>query len=240
MNQKPIYFSVFVMTLFTFFSCQYVSFLNKSTLNLNKYDGSYSIAFTCGDICMANAIIEITDGKIDGEVNNIKQQSFLVIGYAENTGDLQLQSISENSEEIIEANGSINSDSIVSGTYSVGDRNCKMFGFRYTRDKDKVVKKYDGTYELELTRAGKKVDTIQIQIQNGLFHSNVTTSTNITYQVNGNISQNGHIIANTLFSNKDKGLTVIGSIQENGTISGDYYKNPGVKGEFFGKKIIDN
>jgi hypothetical protein len=239
MRQKIFFISIVLITFFSFFSCQYLP-LNKHEDNtLKKYDGSYSIVFICEDICMANAIVEITNGKIDGEIKNINQQTFLVIGYVESEGNLQLQSISENSDLIIEASGNINADKIVTGNYSVDERNCKLFGFRYSNHTNNIISQYDGNYELELTRAGQKIDTIMLNIQNGQFNTNLTTSTTDAYNIKGEISQQGNIIINTLFSNKDAGITVIGSIHKNGTISGDYYKNPGIKGKFTGRKISD-
>jgi len=238
MNNKTTYFIIIFISLFSFFSCQYLPIKKGKTDELKKYDGSYSISFICGDICMAKAIIEIKDGKIDGQVKNIKKQNFLVIGYVEKQGDLQLQSISEDSDEIIEAYGKINNDGTLTGTYSVEERTCKLMGFCYTKDKNEIVTQYDGKYLLELVRGGKKITDVQVTISNGEFHTNVPAKANELYKIEGMISKDGNIILNTLFSDSnDKGITVIGSINKDGSVKGDYYINIGKKGVFSGKKV---
>ncbi|KPA10418.1 hypothetical protein MHK_009378 [Candidatus Magnetomorum sp. HK-1] len=237
MNKRSFFIFVIFISIFSFFSCQYIPFKNQKINDLEKHDGSYSISFICGEICMANAIIEIKNGKIDGEVQNIKQQSFLVIGYVEEKGTLQLQSISENSDESIEAYGMVSNDGTITGSYSVENRTCNLFGFCFTKNKNEIVTQYDGMYKLELIRDGNKIENFKIRIQNGEFQTNISTKTNELYKIDGKISKNGNIILNTLFSNKNKGLTVIGSIQKDGSVKGDYYTNSRKKGVFSGNKL---
>ncbi len=227
---------IFIFIL-SFSSCQLIPYKDQPQNDIKRYDGSYSVSFICGDICMANAIIEIKDGAIDGQVQNIKQQSFYVIGYVSQNGDLQLQSISVDSEESIEAYGTINNNGTVNGTYQVDDRNCKLLGFCFKTNRNEIVKQYDGTYQIELIRAGKQMATSQFTIKNGEFHTSIATINNDLYKLDGKISKEGNIIFNTLFSNKDKGLTVIGTINKEGVVKGDYYTNSGSKGVFSGKKI---
>ena len=239
------------VSLLLIFSCQAVPDIAESinqvvpeiaqSINAKtQYDGSYTVSFICDEIYMANATIDIENGAIKGQIiQNIKQQTFNVSGHVTEKGKIKFQAITTYTKEPVEAVGAINDDGMIQGTYRVGNRNCEFIGFCFTKNKNEIVTQYDGVYNLDLISGGKHIANFKARIENGEFHSVLMNINNNTYKIDGKVSKNGRLILNTLFSNMNKGLTVIGYIQKDFSVKGIYTTYTGIKGAFSGKKIDD-
>jgi len=240
MNKSIISFVVVFLSILIFHSCKMD--LNKSQGNrTKKFDGSYIISFICDKVCMANSTIDIKNGYIDGNIiQNIKQQSFHVTGYVKNDGKISFKTISTDLKEPVDAVGIIDSNGSIKGNYSVGNRECKFIGFCFTKNKNEKITQYDGSYQLELIRDGNRIASFKARIKDGKFNTILTTINYESYKIDGRISKDGSIILNTMFSNNNKGITVTGYINEDGSIKGIYYTYSGKTGVFSGKKMSDN
>jgi hypothetical protein len=228
------------MSVLLTYSCQVVPEITQSINTIKKYDGNYTVSFICNDIYMANATIEIVNGTINGQIiQNIKQQTFNVSGNVAENGKLQFQTLSTQSQEIVEAIGAINDNGMIQGTYRVGDRACEFIGFCFTKNSNEIVTQYDGMYELDLISEGKHIVNCKANIENGEFHTLITNINDDSYTIDGKVSKDGRLILNTLFSNMNKGLTVIGYIEKDGTVKGIYTTYDGRKGAFSGKKLVN-
>jgi len=233
---KQIYRKYFITIVFLSLfisSCQLLS-INK--INLNKYDGIYSVSFICGENCIATSIVNIKDGKIEEKIQNIYKQIFKVSGFVLSDGKLKL-SISSTTKKNVKAYGSISIDGILEGTYSIDEtRNCKFSGFLITKNPNEKITKYDGIYEIDFKRNGKLMARTKVKIKNGAFHTFIITKNKNIFKVNGKISYKGKILLNTIFS-MNNGLTASGLISDEGSIKGRYYISDGINGHFSGKLI---
>jgi hypothetical protein len=226
----------FISTLFIF-SCQVVPEVQPIDA-ITEYDGSYTVSFVCNGFHMANATIDVINGTIEGQIiQNVKQQTFNVTGAVAKDGTLKFQAIMTQSDESVDAVGSINDKGMIKGTYRVGSRDCEFIGFCFSKNQKEVVSQYDGIYQLDLISDGNNVASFKAEIENGEFHRVITNINNNTYTIDGKVSMNGRLILNTLFSDMNNGVTVIGCIQKDGTIMGVYSTYNGKKGAFSGKKI---
>jgi len=228
-----------LMVLFA--SCQSIPETDIQSMNaITKYDGSYSVSFICNEYHMASATIDIINGKIEGQIiQNLKQQTFNVTGSVAEDGKLKLQKITTQTEESVQVIGSIDNNGMIQGSYQVGNRNCEFFGFCFTKNKSEIVTQYDGIYQLDLISNGNTVARFKARIENGQIHRVITNINNNSYKIDGKVSKNGRLILNTLFSNKNNGVTVIGCIQKNGSVMGMYTTYQGKQGAFSGKKIVE-
>jgi len=230
---------IWFISMFIFSSCQGVPEI-QSIAAITEYDGSYTVSFICNDIHMANATIDIVNGTIEGQIiQNLKQQTFSVTGTVTEKGQLKFQTITTQTEEPVEAVGSINTDGMIQGSYQVGNRKCEFLGFCFSKNKNEIVTQYDGIYQLDLISDGINVATFKATIENGEFHRVITNINNNSYTIDGKVSKNGRIILNTLFSQMNNGVTVIGRIQKDGSIMGIYTTYQGKKGAFSGKRIVE-
>jgi hypothetical protein len=226
----------FILILF-FYSCQVVHEVQPVDA-ITEYDGSYTVSFMCSGFHMANATINVINGTIEGQIiQNVKQQTFKVAGTVSDKGKLKLYTITTQSEEPVEAVGAIDKKGMIQGSYRVGNRNCKFIGFCYSKNQNDIVTQYDGTYQLDLISGGNNVASFKATIENGQFHRIITNINHNTYTIDGKVSKNGRLILNTLFSDMNNGVTVIGCIQKDGSIMGIYSTYNGKKGAFSGKRI---
>ena len=232
--------SCFFLMLF-FSACQIVPETEiQSKDAITEYDGSYTVSFMCNEFHMASATIEVINGSIEGQIiQNLNQQTFNVTGTVTEDGKLELQKITTHTAESIAATGSIDKNGMIQGTYQVGTRNCEFIGFCFTKNKREIVTQYDGIYQLDLISSGNTVARFKARIENGQIQKIITNINDNSYTIDGNVSKNGRLILNTLFSDKKNGVTVIGCIKKDGSVMGIYTTYQGKKGAFSGKKIVD-
>jgi hypothetical protein len=236
-------FITWFISFLLFSSCHVVPETETESQSIDaiiKYDGSYTVSFICNELHMANATIDILNGTIEGEIiHNLNQQTFNVNGMVTENGRLNIQAITTETDELVEVMGSIDNNGMIQGTYQVGHRNCKFIGFCFSKNKNEIVTQYDGTYQLNLISDGNNVASFKASIEHGKFHRVITNINQNSYTIDGKVSKNGRLIMNTLFSNLNNGVTVIGCIQSDGSVIGIYNTYNGKKGAFSGKKISE-
>jgi len=222
------------------FACKDIPEITQQINETSQYDGSYLISFICDDIYMANATIDVVNGKIASQnIQNINKQDFYVSGIVDDKGKLQFTTITTTDEESVEAVGTIDEKGMIKGMYQVGPRHCEFLGFCFTKNKMDIVTKYDGVYHLHLINEGDQIASFKARIEKGEFHNVLENINNNSYEIEGIVSKDGRLILKTQFSNINRGLTVIGYIQNNGSVKGIYTTSSGTKGAFSGKKIED-
>jgi hypothetical protein len=239
-SQSIFFKALWFVIVFFSFSCKEAPEITQPITEVSQYDGSYLISFICDDTYMANATIDILKGKIDAQnIQNINQQKFVVSGIVDDNGKLQFTTIKTPDQKFVEADGFISGNGMIKGTYQVADRNCEFLGFCFTKNKKDIITQYDGVYQLHLLSEGDQIASFKARIENGEFNNVIENVNNNSYTIEGIVSKDGRLILKTMFSNINRGLTVIGYIQNNGSVKGIYTTSTGKKGAFSGKKIDD-
>jgi len=240
-NKREVLLLV-AITIFSvcLFSC---STIQKNTLFDNQqfnthFDGKYNVTFLSQGYFRAITDFEIENGILDGAFVNTSNQTIFIKGSVLENGQFSFKSIQSSAGAFITASGNIKQDGTVEGQYTVGNRNGKYYGFKYS-DSENISNRYDGKYSISFYLGDQQTASTEIEIQKGAFQKNIQTITSETFQIQGRILDQGTVLLTTAIGDHSTGIAASGSIDQNRKVAGTFFTNQGEKGSFSGKLISE-
>jgi len=238
-NKKSILMLTAIIVLSV---CLFSCITNHKTIATNnhelitRFDGKYNITFISQDYFRAITDFEIENSILDGVVVNTSNQTFFIKGSVSESGQLNFKSLKSNTGANISAIGNIKLDGSIEGHYTVGNRQGKYYGFKYS-DSKTITTQFDGKYQISFYIGDQQTASTEIDLKNGAFKKNIQTITSEIFPIQGRVLDPGKLILTTSIGDHSTGIAASGSIDENKKVTGIFFTNQGEKGSFNGKRI---
>jgi len=106
-------------------------------------------------------------------------------------------------------------------------------------DKRQCSTHFDGKYNVTFLSQGYFRAVTDIEIENGILDGVVVNTSNQTFFIKGNISENGQLRFNNIHSSTGVNISALGNIKQDGIVEGQY-KVGNRNGKYYGFKYTDS
>jgi hypothetical protein len=203
-------------------------------VDTRAFDGKYNITFIRDGQFASIADFQMIDGVALGAVVGLGSKVFQTKGTLSSEGVLTTTGTADDGGQV-EALGQVSTEGLVEGTYTVAGGEGVYFGFEYD-DPDTLSTELDGEYRVSFELEGQDVASSTVTIKDGAFALATTSITGESFNVDGNVLADGHVILRSAVG--DLGTGIASSAVIDGTsIRGVYYTNQGQRGTITGKPL---
>lgn len=198
------------------------------------FDGRYNITYIQNGQFVSMAEFAMANGKTSGSIIASDGTALATTGTVSASGALETSAVAPDGTRV-DGKGIVSKDGIVEGTYSLGPLQGIYFGFRYD-DPDALSRDLDGQYEISFALEGGATAASTVTIKDGVFVFSTKSITGETFEVEGNVLADGHVIMRNSMGDMGTGIAASAVIDQK-SIRGVYYTNQGKRGTITGHPI---
>jgi len=196
------------------------------------FDGRYNFTYIQSGKFISMAEFEIVNGKTAGTIIGSDGKVFATTGTVSASGAVETSAVAPDGTHV-DGKGTVSKDGIMEGTYALGTVQGIYFGFRY-QDPDALAKTLDGNYKVSFALEGIDVASSKVTIKDGIFVFSTKSITGETFEVEGNVLADGHVIMRNGLGDMGTGIASSAVIDQK-SIRGVYYTNEGKRGTITGE-----
>lgn len=206
-----------------------------------KWDGDYPVTFYLDGNPAGLSLLTIQGGRFTGSLLTADATKFQFDGGVRTDGGLSFSRLTSSRPGTeLQAEGRLQADETISGTFSLDGRSGRFAGSHDNRAGERqVVTGFDGSYDLTFTRGGEVRASARCTIKNGSFSLSFADISQHRYAAEGYVLSDGTLILSSLAGDRGVELLAEGAVDARHLAIEGIYRIGTDTGEFSGVRLAE-